>query len=109
MRRKSNPTLTAEQIQYLGEANHAQKNALMGGALATLFPITWREPFGLVMVESMASGTPVIAMNLGSTEEVISHGETGFLCNNIQECISAVDQVSDVRSICLSAICRRPF
>lgn len=90
------PHIDGEQIQYLGEANHTQKNALMGGAVATLFPITWREPFGLVMVESMASGTPVIAMKLGSTEEVITHGETGFLCNNTEEFISALDQISDL-------------
>lgn len=94
--REIKPQIDGKQIEYLGEANHAQKNALMGCAVATLFPITWREPFGLVMVESMASGTPVIAMNLGSTQEVIAHGETGFLCNNIQECISAIDQVSEL-------------
>jgi glycosyltransferase involved in cell wall biosynthesis len=88
------PHIDGKQIEYLGEANHAQKNALMGGAVATLFPITWREPFGLVMIESMASGTPVIAMKLGSTEEVISHGKTGFLCNDIQECISAIDGIT---------------
>ncbi|MDZ8186808.1 MAG: glycosyltransferase family 4 protein [Nostoc sp. ChiSLP02] len=90
------PHIDGEQIQYLGEANHVQKNALMGGAVATLLPITWREPFGLVMVESMASGTPVIAMKLGSTQEVISHGKTGFLCNNIEECISAIDKVTEL-------------
>jgi glycosyltransferase involved in cell wall biosynthesis len=90
------PHIDGKQIEYLGEANHAQKNALMGGAVATLFPITWREPFGLVMIESMASGTPVIAMKLGSTEEVISHGKTGFLCNDIQECISAIDGVTEL-------------
>ncbi|MEH2068889.1 MAG: glycosyltransferase family 4 protein [Nostoc sp.] len=90
------PYIDGKQIEYLGEANHAQKNALMGGAVATLFPITWREPFGLVMVESMASGTPVIAMKLGSTQEVISHAKTGFLCNNIQECISAIDRVTEL-------------
>lgn len=94
--REIKPQIDGEQIEYLGEANHTQKNALMGGAVATLFPITWREPFGLVMVESMASGTPVIAMNLGSTQEVIAHEETGFLCNNIQECINAIAQVSEL-------------
>lgn len=90
------PLIDGKQIEYLGEANHTQKNALMGGAVATLFPITWREPFGLVMVESMASGTPVIAMKLGSTTEVIAHGKTGFLCNNIEECVSAIAKVSDL-------------
>jgi glycosyltransferase involved in cell wall biosynthesis len=90
------PLIDGKQIEYLGEANHEQKNALMGGAVATLFPITWREPFGLVMVESMASGTPVIAMNLGSTQEVIAHGKTGFLCNSIEECVSAISKVAEL-------------
>ncbi|AKG20347.1 glycosyltransferase family 4 protein [Calothrix sp. 336/3] len=85
------PYIDGEQIQYLGEANHTQKNALMGGAVATLFPITWREPFGLVMVESMAAGTPVIGMNLGSTAEVIAHGKSGYICENIDDCIHAID------------------
>ena len=90
------PHIDGKQIEYVGEANHAQKNILMGGAVATLFPITWREPFGLVMVESMAAGTPVIAMRLGSTVEVIAHGKTGFLCDNIEECISAIDKVTEL-------------
>jgi glycosyltransferase involved in cell wall biosynthesis len=88
------PHIDGEQIQYLGEANHAQKNTLMGGAVATLFPITWREPFGLVMVESMAAGTPVIAMRMGSTPEVISDGISGFLCDNTQECIEALGKIN---------------
>ncbi len=87
------PLIDGKQIEYLGEANHVQKNALMGGAVATLFTITWREPFGLVMVESMAAGTPVIAMNMGSVPEVIVHGKTGFICNNITECADAVSKV----------------
>ena len=90
------PLIDGKQIEYLGEADHTQKNVLMGGAVATLFPITWREPFGLVMVESMASGTPVIAMNLGSTTEVIAHGKTGFLCSNVEECVSAIAKVADL-------------
>ena len=60
------------------------------GAVAMLFPITWREPFGLVMIESMAAGTPVIAMNMGSASEVITHGKTGFICTNVEECVSAI-------------------
>ncbi len=88
--------IDGKQIEYLGEANHEQKNALMGGAVATLFPITWREPFGLVMVESMAAGTPVIAMKLGSTVEVIDHGKTGFLCENTEEFVSAIDKVAQL-------------
>ncbi len=87
------PHIDGEQIQFLGEANHVQKNCLMGNAVATLFPITWREPFGLVMIESMASGTPVIAMELGSTGEVIAHGKTGFLCHSVEEFIDSLAKV----------------
>ncbi len=88
------PLIDGKQIEYLGEANHEQKNELIGGAVATLFPITWREPFGLVMVESMAAGTPVIAMNLGSTSEVIAHGKTGFLCQSVDEFVEAIDKAA---------------
>jgi glycosyltransferase involved in cell wall biosynthesis len=101
------PHIDGHQIEYLGEANHMQKNALMGGAVATLFPITWREPFGLVMVESMAAGTPVIAMELGSTSEVIIHGKTGFLCHSVEECVDALRQVSQIdRSTCRNHVVR---
>jgi glycosyltransferase involved in cell wall biosynthesis len=102
------PHIDGEQIQFLGEVNHDQKNALMGGAIATLFPITWQEPFGLVMIESMAAGTPVIAMNLGSTPEVIAHGQTGFLCDNIAECVNAVKQVNQLnRLTCRASVSNR--
>jgi len=84
------PHIDGKQIEFLGEANHVQKNLLMGQAVATLFPITWREPFGLVSIESMAAGTPVIAIALGATPEIISHGKTGFLCSNVEECIAAI-------------------
>ncbi|AFY74359.1 glycosyltransferase [Synechococcus sp. PCC 7502] len=84
------PHIDGAQIQFLGEANHQQKSTLMGGAVATLFPITWKEPFGLVMIESMVTGTPVIAINLGSASEVIAHGISGFLCQTVTECIDAI-------------------
>jgi glycosyltransferase involved in cell wall biosynthesis len=95
------PYIDGEQIQYLGEANHVQKNTLMGNAVATLFPITWQEPFGLVMIESMAAGTPVIAMKLGSTPEVIAHGKTGFLCESVEDCVAALNQIDKIdRAAC---------
>ncbi len=93
------PQIDGEQIEFLGEANHAMKCELMGRALATLFPITWQEPFGLVMIESMALGTPVIAMKMGSTPEVIADGETGFLCQNIEECIAAVKNIDKISRV----------
>lgn len=79
------PHIDGKQIEFLGEVNHLQKVKLLGNAAITLFPISWNEPFGLVMIESMATGTPVIGMNLGSVPEVISHGKTGFVCNSYEE------------------------
>ncbi len=79
------PHIDGQQIEYLGEINHAEKAELLGNAAITLFPITWQEPFGLVMIESMATGTPVIAINLGSVQEVIVHGKTGFICQSYAE------------------------
>jgi glycosyltransferase involved in cell wall biosynthesis len=76
------PHIDGRQIEYLGEINHAEKTELLGNAAITLFPITWQEPFGLVMIESMATGTPVIAINLGSVPEVITHSKTGFICQS---------------------------
>lgn len=93
------PLIDGKQIEFLGEVNHAEKNALLGGAIATLFPINWREPFGLVMIESMATGTPVIATEIGSTPEVIAHGKTGFLCNNVEEAVAAIDKAIKLGSI----------
>jgi glycosyltransferase involved in cell wall biosynthesis len=93
------PHIDGEQIQFLGEANHAQKSVLMGGAVATLFPITWKEPFGLVMIESMVTGTPVIAMNLGSVPEIIAHGISGFVCESVEECVQAIAPASQLNRL----------
>lgn len=90
------PLIDGEQIQYLGEVTHDQKISLMSNAVTTLFPITWREPFGLVMVESMATGTPVVAMELGSTSEVIAHGKTGFLCHSVEEAVDAIAKAAQL-------------
>ncbi|WP_013321127.1 glycosyltransferase family 4 protein [Gloeothece verrucosa] len=90
------PFIDGQQIQFLGEADHQMKCDLMGRAMATLFPITWQEPFGLVMIESMAVGTPVVAMKMGSTPEIIAHGRSGFLCNNLDECVAAVESLGEI-------------
>jgi glycosyltransferase involved in cell wall biosynthesis len=79
------PQIDGKQIEFLGEVNHGQKVELLGNAAVTLFPIAWREPFGLVMTESMATGTPVIGMSLGSVPEVIAHDKTGFVCKSYAE------------------------
>jgi glycosyltransferase involved in cell wall biosynthesis len=102
------PHVDGELIQFLGEADHKMKNELMGRAIATLFPITWREPFGLVMVESMAAGTPVIGINMGSVPEVISNGTSGFVCDTVAECIDAVKKVTQIdRQRCREYVVRR--
>jgi glycosyltransferase involved in cell wall biosynthesis len=92
-REQIEPLIDGEQIQYLGEVSHEQKVQLLGGATVTLFPITWREPFGLVMIESMATGTPVIGMGLGSVPEIIAHGKTGFVCHSLEQMIEAIPAV----------------
>ncbi|MCD8486150.1 MAG: glycosyltransferase family 4 protein [Desertifilum sp.] len=99
------PHLDGQQIQYLGELSHAQKVSLLGNARATLFPITWNEPFGLVMIESLCTGTPVMAMNLGSVPEVIAQGKTGMICQSVAEMISSLPQVIQLnRQDCREAV-----
>ncbi len=84
------PQIDGQQIEYLGEINHTQKAQLLGNAAITLFPISWQEPFGLVMIESMATGTPVIAINRGSVTEVIEQGKTGFICETYDEMVQMI-------------------
>ena len=77
-------------IEYLGETSHAKKVALLQNARATLFPIEWEEPFGLVMIESMACGTPVIATRWGAVPEVIEHGRSGIVVDDYREMAAAL-------------------
>ncbi|HET6182499.1 MAG TPA: glycosyltransferase family 4 protein [Acetobacteraceae bacterium] len=77
-------------VEFVGEINDAQKPAFLSGAHALLFPIDWPEPFGLVMIEAMACGTPVIAYPCGSVPEVIDHGLTGFIVPDEQAAVSAI-------------------
>lgn len=84
------PHIDGQQIEYWGEADHAMKVDLLGNAAVTLFPITWQEPFGLVMTESMCTGTPVIAIGLGSVPEVIAHGMSGIVCQSVAEMAAAI-------------------
>jgi glycosyltransferase involved in cell wall biosynthesis len=84
------PLLGGSGAEFIGEVGDADKAAFLGGAKALLFPIDWPEPFGLVMIEAMAAGTPVIAWRNGSTSEVVEHGRSGFLVDSIDEAIAAV-------------------
>ncbi len=79
------PHIDGKFIEYIGEADLAAKNELLGNSLAMLFPIQWNEPFGLVMIEAMACGTPVLALPGGAVEEVVCNGISGFVCSTPAE------------------------
>ena len=83
-------------IEYIGEADTEKKVKLLGGAKALLFPIDWPEPFGLVMTEAMACGTPVIAFRNGSVDEVMRDGVSGFIVENIEQAIDAVGKLDSI-------------
>ncbi|MBN8606065.1 MAG: glycosyltransferase family 4 protein [Caulobacterales bacterium] len=80
-------------VEYIGEINEQEKSAFLGNAHALLFPIDWDEPFGLVMIEAMACGTPVIAYGRGSVPEIIDHGQSGFIVSSIDGAVRAVAAV----------------
>jgi len=76
-------------VEFVGEIGDHQKSAFLGGAEALLFPIDWPEPFGLVMIEAMACGTPVVAFRCGSTPEIVEDGKTGFLVDTLEQAVAA--------------------
>jgi glycosyltransferase involved in cell wall biosynthesis len=90
------PLLKCRDVEFVGEISDAEKNAFLGDALALLFPIDWPEPFGLVMIEAMACGTPIIARARGSVPEIIDDGLTGFIVDTVEEAVQAVTKVSSL-------------
>jgi glycosyltransferase involved in cell wall biosynthesis len=95
-------------VDFIGEVNDVEKDALLGGAFAYLFPIDWPEPFGLTMVESMATGTPVVAWRAGSVAEVVVNGVTGYIRDSMAGMVDAVQRVSDLdRAACRAHVERR--
>lgn len=99
------PLLRGSEIEFLGEIGFPEKNELLGGAAALLFPITWPEPFGIVMIEAMACGTPIIAYPQGSVLEVVEHGTTGLIVPDADAAVDAVNRIGSIDR----AICRRRF
>jgi glycosyltransferase involved in cell wall biosynthesis len=99
------PLLDDPLIEFVGEIGEDAKDEFLGNAYALLFPIDWPEPFGLVMIEAMACGTPVIAYRHGSVEEVMENGLSGFVVSTIDEAVEAVERVADLDR----AECRRVF
>jgi glycosyltransferase involved in cell wall biosynthesis len=90
------PQFDGDQVQLIGEVNDTRKQEFLAGAAALLFPIDWPEPFGLVMIEAMACGTPVIAFKAGSVPEVIDQGITGFVVPGEAEAIRAIGRLSEL-------------
>ncbi len=87
---------SGEQIIYIGEIDSEQKKLWYSHAQATLFPVQWGEPFGLVLIESMACGTPVLAFNKGSVPEIVIHGKTGFVLDSMQDMLEAFKIISKI-------------
>jgi len=104
-KRDIEPLLTQSHVEWVGEISDQQKNEFLGNAYALLFPVDWPEPFGLVMIEAMACGTPIIAYDRGSVPEVMENGVTGFIVNEIEEAVEAVGHVRDLSR----ARCREVF
>lgn len=103
-RREIEPLLDHPLIEFLGEISDAEKNDFVGNALALVCPYDWPEPFGLVLIEALACGTPVLAYRRGSIPEVIDHEVTGFVCETLTEMAEAVGQLSLIdRRRCRSA------
>jgi len=94
---KIEPMIRANpNIEYIGEISEAQKAEFLGAARALLFPITWPEPFGLVMIEAFACGTPVIAFNSGSVSEVIDEGLTGYVVDTVEQAVAATGKLDQI-------------
>ncbi len=87
------PLLRNPLVEYVGEIGEGEKDEFLGNAYALLFPINWPEPFGLVMIEAMACGTPVIAYRRGSVPEVMEEGATGFIVQGLEDAIEAVHRI----------------
>lgn len=100
--------LLDDNVEFIGEIGGEDKLRLLGAASALLNPIQWPEPFGLVMIEAMACGTPVIACPRGAAPEIVDEGVTGFLCRDDDELISAIDNVDHLsREACREAVTER--
>jgi glycosyltransferase involved in cell wall biosynthesis len=96
-------------VEFIGEVGGRDKDEFLGNAVALLFPIDWAEPFGLVMIEALACGTPVIAWRNGSVPEIIDHGVTGYIVDSIEDAVDAVERVTWLERRACRAIFERRF
>jgi glycosyltransferase involved in cell wall biosynthesis len=103
------PHLDGDRIRYIGAVDDAGKNKLLGSCAAFLMPIEWEEPFGIVMAEALACGTPVIAFNRGSVPEVVLDGINGFRCQGIDEAVAAVAKLGQIDRGAVRSDCVKRF
>jgi glycosyltransferase involved in cell wall biosynthesis len=103
------PRLDGEQIRYVGPVDDQKKNDLLGRAAAFLMPIEWEEPFGIVMAEAMACGTPVIGTRRGAVPEVVEEGTTGFVGKSVEDLVAAVDRIHELDRAATRERCERLF
>jgi glycosyltransferase involved in cell wall biosynthesis len=103
------PLLKQPHVEYIGEIGEAEKDELLGNAYALLFLIDWPEPFGLVMIEALACGTPVIAERCGSVPEVIEDGVTGYIVDDVRAAAQAVAQVATLSRRACRAVFEKRF
>ncbi|MBN1172228.1 MAG: glycosyltransferase family 4 protein [Micromonosporaceae bacterium] len=109
MRQTIQPHIDGDQVEYLGELDHTSKLQLLGGAVATLLPTTLPEPFGLVTIESMATGTPVVGFDTGAFRELVVHGRTGFIARTMDDLTRYTRLAARLdRAACRSRVAR-PF
>ncbi len=93
------------ECEWIGPYDDSTRIKLVAGATALFFPIQWQEPFGIVMIEALAGGVPVIASRIASTPEVIAHGKTGFLCDSVEEMVAAIHRIKEIsRSECRASV-----
>jgi glycosyltransferase involved in cell wall biosynthesis len=102
------PLMSDPNVEFIGEIGEHEKSEFLGNAYAYLFPIDWPEPFGLTMIEAMACGTPTIAFNCGSVKEVMQEGLTGFIVEDIDQAVAAVEEIATIeRTACRNVFEKR--
>ena len=107
--REIEPLLHDPLVEFIGEIGDAEKSEFLGNALGLLFPIDWPEPFGIVLIEAMACGTPVVAWNRGSVPEIIENGVTGYVVNSDAEALDAIARLKTLNRLRIRHTCERRF
>ena len=106
---KISPHVDGKTVEYVGAVDDVAKNRLLGGCVALLMPVLWDEPFGIVMAEALACGTPVIGLRRGSLPEIVEHGVNGFVCESVEEMVLAVDRLPEIDRCACRRIAEEKF